>query len=355
MVDKKKVTKRMIIAIYLVALCISWFGLVAVKLGDLGFNVFASSNALRYECRECGSILILPKPEWVGNAPTNQDEGQKDGTGRSADAGDYNTFDYDNGLFIQVPPVSFAGLNSSAVGTTAAAQPGDEVPCGWPSRRTDSRIVTQACQNLVCPSGPIDPASNCANVTDSHTYPAIDVGLAFPVIATMSGTAYRCVNTVMQQTGSPSYGVYVVVENSPYMSLYAHMVAQPGDSGTLTRPLGTKCLSSDGESARWTVNKGDQIGYVGLTGDTTGYHSHYEIWKDSDNSNTYTTNERICPASYMDYSNAACQGGVSSATDLKNITSDLARNAGSFFSAINPLKEFMPPKGAVVNAQESLN
>jgi len=58
-----------------------------------------------------------------------------------------------------------------------------------------------------------------------------------------------------------SYGYHVVINhNNGYMTVYAHM------SRMAVRP---------GQ----TVERGQVIGYVGSTGDSTGPHVHYEVWK----------------------------------------------------------------------------
>lgn len=58
-----------------------------------------------------------------------------------------------------------------------------------------------------------------------------------------------------------SYGYHVVINhNNGYMTVYAHMsrmAVKPGQ----------------------TVERGQVIGYVGSTGDSTGPHVHYEVWK----------------------------------------------------------------------------
>jgi len=60
-----------------------------------------------------------------------------------------------------------------------------------------------------------------------------------------------------------SYGNYVVIDhNNGYMTLYAHM---------------SKIAVKKGQ----TVARGQVIGYVGCTGDCTGPHVHYEVWKGS--------------------------------------------------------------------------
>ncbi len=60
-----------------------------------------------------------------------------------------------------------------------------------------------------------------------------------------------------------SYGNYVVINhNNGYMTLYAHM---------------SKIAVKKGQK----VARGQVIGYVGCTGDCTGPHVHYEVWKGS--------------------------------------------------------------------------
>ena len=57
-----------------------------------------------------------------------------------------------------------------------------------------------------------------------------------------------------------SYGNYVVINhNNGYLTLYAHMsriAVKVGD----------------------VVERGQVIGYVGMTGSATGPHVHYEVW-----------------------------------------------------------------------------
>lgn len=60
-----------------------------------------------------------------------------------------------------------------------------------------------------------------------------------------------------------SYGNYVVINhNNGYMTLYGHMSKIAVKAGDI-------------------VEKGQVIGYVGSTGDSTGPHVHYEVWQGS--------------------------------------------------------------------------
>ncbi len=74
-----------------------------------------------------------------------------------------------------------------------------------------------------------------------------------PVYATRGG---RVITAVTSDSG---YGIYVIIDHGDgYSSLYAHMSARYVSSGD-------------------TVSKGQQIGRVGSTGNSTGPHLHFEI------------------------------------------------------------------------------
>lgn len=74
-----------------------------------------------------------------------------------------------------------------------------------------------------------------------------------PIYATRSGKVITAV------TSDRGYGIYVIIDHGDgYSSLYAHMSARYVSTGD-------------------TVNKGDMIGRVGNTGNSTGAHLHFEI------------------------------------------------------------------------------
>lgn len=98
----------------------------------------------------------------------------------------------------------------------------------------------------------------------NQDYYALDVGLpgssdlGLPVLAIDNGTAYR-------RSDPEGYGQYIKVEHAQYSptltSVYAHL-----DSYSV----------SDGQ----TVRMGAKLGALGCTGNCTGPHIHFVIWRD---------------------------------------------------------------------------
>lgn len=88
-------------------------------------------------------------------------------------------------------------------------------------------------------------------------HPALDIagpGHGSPIYASNNGT--------IEEAGwHYSYGNYIIINHhNGYYSLYAHM------SRLVTTAIGQ------------TIGRGQHIGYMGMTGDATGPHLHYEIW-----------------------------------------------------------------------------
>lgn len=74
-----------------------------------------------------------------------------------------------------------------------------------------------------------------------------------------------------ENKNSTGYGWYILINhNNGYMSLYAHMVY-------MAYPRGLKVGS--------VVSRGQIIGYMGQTGDATGPHLHFEIWRNGERTN----------------------------------------------------------------------
>jgi murein DD-endopeptidase MepM/ murein hydrolase activator NlpD len=80
-----------------------------------------------------------------------------------------------------------------------------------------------------------------------------------PIYATHAGTARVKPNT--QPAGN-----YLAIIGDNYKTAYAHL---------------SRYAVRDGQQ----VQRGDVIGYVGATGDASGPHLHYEVWKDGQNVN----------------------------------------------------------------------
>ena len=118
--------------------------------------------------------------------------------------------------------------------------------------------------NFMCPlSSYTYISTHFGDIDAYHSKPHGGIDLAAPagtpIHASESGS-------VIVARGSSSYGNYVVIyhgtasDGHSYSTLYAHMTSY--------------CVSA-GQS----VNRGDVIGYVGSTGDSTGNHLHLELWQ----------------------------------------------------------------------------
>jgi murein DD-endopeptidase MepM/ murein hydrolase activator NlpD len=67
--------------------------------------------------------------------------------------------------------------------------------------------------------------------------------------------------TIYKAEWHSSYGYYIIINhNNGYYTLYAHL------SGIRKSKVGS------------IVGRGEVIGYMGMTGDATGPHLHFEIW-----------------------------------------------------------------------------
>jgi len=103
----------------------------------------------------------------------------------------------------------------------------------------------------------------------SEYHPGIDF------VADIGTPVYATGNGVIGQTDygyGSGYGIHVIINHGfGYQTLYAHM---------------SRVNVTPGQQ----VKRGDVIGYVGLTGRTTGPHLHYEVIKNGD---------RIDPINYF--------------------------------------------------------
>ena len=124
------------------------------------------------------------------------------------------------------------------------------------------------------------PGKFNATTYSGHTgYDIPTVSEGFPVIAMADGIVVGCQggwNASMGKYGMASYGNYVTIDHgrtptgNTYITLYAHMKEIKVSKGT-------------------HVKQGQVIGYVGTTGNSTGYHLHVEVKRN---------NARVWPDAY---------------------------------------------------------
>lgn len=94
----------------------------------------------------------------------------------------------------------------------------------------------------------------------NNGHKGLDIGVPYgtPIVASRSGTVMVANN---YDSWGDSWGYYVAIyHDSTYSTLYAHMSSVAAYEG------------------QW-VNKGDIIGYVGSTGNSTGNHLHFEVYQ----------------------------------------------------------------------------
>jgi hypothetical protein len=151
---------------------------------------------------------------------------------------------------MSVPEDGTAGLEPRA----AAPGEADYLPTGIPVTRGDWVISKDYAAH-----GGLDPVAR-------QKWGAVDFAFwqdkdAFgaEIIATHAGT-------VKLLEDDPTYGNLVYVMGSPYTTTYGHL---------------ERFNVTEGQAVR----RGDVIGFMGSTGDSTGPHVDYQVWKDGENQN----------------------------------------------------------------------
>ncbi len=307
------------------------------------------------------------QPDKIAQIPMDKDYGQHDGTGIMAGKRQYRYYDYDNDVFIDVPPYWFGSgggslIEASLTSTSPAPYDGlsdpsitDEAPCGWPTN-TSHRNVYAGCGfpytahdrdtsgvNGICPEdmNPQAPISSCATEASNYhnTNNGTDITGYATIYATQKGTAYRCVDTLDTDYGAHGYGVFTVVRGEYFTTLSVHFRPVPAVDSVpeLTDPNGSHLCWGTKLVKKWDVQRGDALGEVGLTGYTNGPHVHYVIFRNTlpDSSNPSKKlpdwNQPICAASFMDLNNDYCQG-----LPPQTMSANPFSSVGAFVNSINP-------------------
>ena len=101
-----------------------------------------------------------------------------------------------------------------------------------------------------------------------------------------------CANTVSAKSVTEAFAPIIapadgIVAHADFMSGYGRMVVIDHGYG-----IGTRYghLSSFAVSEGQRVSRGDRLGYVGMSGRSTGAHLHYEVW---------VRNTPVNPAKYL--------------------------------------------------------
>jgi murein DD-endopeptidase MepM/ murein hydrolase activator NlpD len=155
-----------------------------------------------------------------------------------------------NGNIVYVDPVGKEVIQSSIpkvikIGTKYIPTVGSTASWGWP---TDPGYTITSYYGY-----------RLAVFGEGNFHSGIDIpgtGYGSPIYAANNGTI-----EVMKNLGNTSYGKYIMINhNNGFYTLYAHL------SGFVSEL-----------SVGSTVSRGQQIGYLGSSGWSTGPHLHYEI------------------------------------------------------------------------------
>jgi murein DD-endopeptidase MepM/ murein hydrolase activator NlpD len=107
-----------------------------------------------------------------------------------------------------------------------------------------------------------------ADIKEFHTGEDYRANKGTPVIATGAGV-------ILSAKWTGGYGRMVKIDHSLDNPLIINAGFYPVKAETWYGHLNTINVREN-----QTVNKGDTIGTVGSTGNSTGYHLHYELWSD---------------------------------------------------------------------------
>lgn len=158
----------------------------------------------------------------------------------------------------EILPLSQAGIVGEAVPQTGRGQPGDDVPAGNPLGLPNVVLTQGYGVGSHAPAaiwGGVDLAIDGNG--DGEAEPGSTLGQ--PIYATHAGIAHVKPDTW------PG-GNYLAIEGEHYKTAYAHLKEYAVQEGQ-------------------PVARGQVIGFVGSTGQSSGPHLHYEVWQDGVNVN----------------------------------------------------------------------
>jgi len=227
-------------------------------------NTIVWANDVKGGKVSVGDQLVILPISGISHAVVKGDTLQSLAKKYGADIGDilsYNGLSADDkltaGQVIIVPDGEISTPQSSSSGSSSGGS--SSTSCGLLISHYEKLLVSP-CKYPSYPGYYIRPIDGGHKTQNLHGYNAVDIGapVGTPIMAAANGTVIVLKNNNGYNGG---YGNYIVISHpNGTQTLYAHMLHVSADVGI-------------GQA----VTQGSVIGYVGMTGKTTGPHVHFEI------------------------------------------------------------------------------
>lgn len=236
------------------------------KMFGVTANTIVWANDIKGGKVSVGDQLVILPISGISHAVIKGDTLQSIAKKYGADIGDilsYNGLSADDklttGQIIIVPDGELSTALNSSSGSGSSSSGGSANSCGLLVSHYE-RLLVNPCKYPSDSDYFIRPIAGGHKTQNLHGYNAVDIGapVGTPIMAAANGTIIVVKNNNGYNGG---YGNYVVISHSNgTQTLYGHMLHTSADI-SIGQP----------------VTQGSVIGYVGMTGKTTGPHVHFEI------------------------------------------------------------------------------
>ena len=237
------------------------------KMFGVTTNTIIWANDIKGGKVSVGDELVILPISGISHAVVKGDTLQSIAKKYGADTDDilsYNGLSIDDSLtlgeIIIVPDGELSTAPSTSSSSSSSSSAGSSVnSCGLLISHYE-RLLVNPCKYPSYPDYYARPISGGTKTQNLHGYNAVD--LAAPIGTYIHAAADGKIIVLKDNSAwNGGYGNYIVISHANgTQTLYAHM------RNTAT-----------GLSVGSTVTQGETIGYIGMTGETTGPHVHFEV------------------------------------------------------------------------------